>query len=78
MGLFPLPSIDFFFANNFFLINYELKTPSVEIACLLGIQNEIQAVCTYMNFVLSSPSQTSRHCIKPMSVKVDYKENLAL
>ena len=28
----------------FFLINCELKTPSVEIACLLGIQNDIQAV----------------------------------
>ena len=31
-------------ANNFFLKNYELKTPSVEMACLLG-QDEIQAVC---------------------------------
>jgi hypothetical protein len=33
-------------ANHYFLINYELKTPSVEMACLLGIQNYIlQAVC---------------------------------
>jgi hypothetical protein len=30
--------------NYFFLINDELKTPSVEMACLLGIHNEIQAV----------------------------------
>ena len=34
-----------FLANHFFLLNYELKTPSVEMACLLGIQNKIQAVC---------------------------------
>ena len=28
----------------FFLINYDLKTPSVEMTCDLGIQIEIQAV----------------------------------
>ena len=41
------PSISLDRKNNLakiiFLINYELKTPSVEMACLLGIQNEIQA-----------------------------------
>ena len=26
------------------LFNYDLKTPSVEMACLLDIQNEVQAV----------------------------------
>ena len=31
-------------ANYFFLMNYELQTPSVEMVCLLGIQNEMQAV----------------------------------
>ena len=36
-------------ANYFFLINYDLKTPSVEMACDLGIQNEIQAVCNGIN-----------------------------
>ena len=33
-----------FLVNVFFVINFELKTPSVEMACILGIQNEIQAV----------------------------------
>ena len=31
--------------NIYLLIIHELKSPSVEIACLLGIQNEIQAAC---------------------------------
>ena len=49
MGLLPFPSIDFylFFANHFCLINHELKTPSLQMTCLLGIQNEIQAVCSF-------------------------------
>ena len=33
----------------FLPIKYELKTPSVEMACDLGIQNEIQAVCNGIN-----------------------------
>ena len=33
-----LPLIDFFNKSYFFLINYELKTPSVEMVGLFGIQ----------------------------------------
>ena len=50
MEIFPF--IQFEITNHFFLINYELKTPSVEMACLLGIQNKTQAVCfeTFMGY----------------------------
>ena len=36
-------------ANYFFLINYDLKTPSVEMTCDVGIQNEMQAVYNGIN-----------------------------
>ena len=35
-------SIEYFLGNHFF--SNDLKTPSVEMDCLLDIQNEIQAV----------------------------------
>ena len=37
-----LSIIEYFLGNHFF--SNDLKTPSVEMACLLDIQNEIQAV----------------------------------
>jgi hypothetical protein len=44
-----------FLANTFLLINYKLKTPSAEMACLLDIQNEIQAVvCQKLGTILEN------------------------
>ena len=43
------------FNKSFFLISYELKTPSVEMACLLGVHNKMQAACEGMHIFSKNP-----------------------
>ena len=57
---------NFFLANHFFLIYYELRTPSVEMACLLGIQNEIKSYRKRVHIYLNYNWKTFLKSTKPI------------